>query len=127
MDQRLVDKVYSFTVETAGQPTNKTFNLDKNVKLVHAIQLSSSMPALLFYRGSQRIEVSGDEIFPEDYESKMLMSGLAVPPDQKYRKLGNGLVAGNGEVKIQYKDTENPNAGFVPYKVTITLLCEMKS
>lgn len=122
---RLVDKIYSFAVDAQGQPYSKKFDLDKNVKLVRGIVLSSDRPNLLFYRGSQRIEISGDELFPEDYESKLLMSGIAVPPDQRFRSLGNGVVAGNGEFKIQYKDTNNPNANFQAYKVIITLQCEM--
>jgi hypothetical protein len=126
MEARLVDKTFTFLVDTEGQPLNKKFDLDKNVKLVHAILLSSNMPNLLFYRGSQRIEISGDEIFPEDFESKILMSGMSVPPDQKYRSLGNGVLAGNGEVKVQFKDTANPNAPFAAYKVSIILQCEMK-
>ena len=126
MEKRLVDKVYSFTVESECQTINKKFDLDKNVKLVNAILLSSDQPISLFYRGTQRIEISGDEIFPEDYESKLLMSGISVPPDQKYRTLGNGVVAGNGEVKIQYKDGSNGNVSFCPYKVTIVLQCVMK-
>lgn len=126
MEARLVDKVYGFTVESQNASVNKKFDLDKNVKLVRGIILSSDKPNLLFYRGSQRVEISGDEIFPEDFESKLLMSGIAVPPDQKYRSLGNGVIAGNGEVKIQFKDTPNPNASFASYKVIIILQCEMK-
>lgn len=126
MERRIVDKAFTFVVDTEGQPVSKKFDLDKNVKLVRGILLSSSRPNLLFYRGSQRIEISGEEIFAEDYESKILMSGLSVAPDQKFRTLGNGVVAGNGEVKIQYKDTANPQAPFEAYRVTIILQCEMK-
>lgn len=126
MEPRLVDKTFTFLVDAEGEPVNKKFDLDKNVKIVHGILLSSNMPNLLFYRGSQRVEISGDEIFPEDFESKILMSGLSVPPDQKYRSLGNGVLAGNGEVKIQFKDTVNPSAAFTPYKVSVILQCEMK-
>lgn len=123
--ERLVDKIFSFTVDAQGQPYSKKFDLDKNVKLVRGIVLSSDRLNMLFYRGSQRIEISGDELFPEDYESKLLMSGIAVPPDQRFKSLGNGVVAGNGEFKISYKDTSNPNANFQAYKVIITLQCEM--
>jgi hypothetical protein len=126
MENRLVDKIFTFLVEDAGQPVNKKFDLDKNVKVVHGIAISSDKPNLLFYRGSQRIELSGDELFPEDYESKMFMSGMAVAPDDKYKSLGNGVVAGNGELKFQFKDSDNANAPFASYKVIITLLCEMK-
>lgn len=123
---RLVDKIYTFLVDAEGQPVTRKFDLDKNVKVVHGIVMSSDKPNLLFYRGSQRIELSGEELYPEDFESKMFMSGLAVPPDQKYKSLGNGVVAGNGELKIQFKDTHNPNAPFSAYKVIIGLLCGMK-
>jgi hypothetical protein len=126
MEKRWVDKIYTFLVDAEGQPVSKKFDLDKNVKVVHGIVMSSDKPNLLFYRGSQRIELSGEELYPEDFESKMFMSGLAVPPDQKYKSLGNAVVAGNGELKIQFKDTHNPNAPFSAYKVIIGLLCEMK-
>ena len=126
MEKRLVDKIYTFLVDAEGQPVSKKFDLDKNVKVVHGIMMSSDRPNLLFYRGSQRIELSGEELFPEDFESKMFMSGMAVAPDNKYKSLGNGVVSGNGELKIQYKDTANPNALFDSYKVIISLLCEMK-
>ena len=121
-----MDKIFTFTVVDAGVPVSKKFDLDKNVKVVHGIMMSSDRPNLLFYRGSQRIELSGEELFPEDFESKMFMSGLSVAPDDKYKSLGNGVIAGNGELKIQYKDVENPNVQFTPYKVLINLLCEMK-
>ncbi|MCZ8354656.1 MAG: hypothetical protein O9340_07970 [Cyclobacteriaceae bacterium] len=126
MQKRLVDKIFTFTVVDAGVPVSKKFDLDKNVKVVHGIMMSSDRPNLLFYRGSQRIELSGEELFPEDFESKMFMSGLSVAPDDKYKSLGNGVIAGNGELKIQYKDVKNPNVQFAPYKVIINLLCEMK-
>jgi len=126
MEKRWVDKIYTFLVEAEGQPVTKKFDLDKNVKIVRGIMMSSDRPNLLFYRGSQRMELSGDELFPEDFESKMFMSGLAVPPDEKYKSLGNGVISGNGELKIQFKDTANPSAPFAPYKVIVGLLCEMK-
>ena len=126
MENRIVEKVFSFVADTEGESYNRKFDLDKNVSQVRGILMSSDKPNMLFYRGSQRIEISGDEIFPEDYESKILMSGIAVPPDQKFRSLGNGVVAGNGLVKIQYRDNINPSAVFTAYKVIIILQCEMK-
>jgi hypothetical protein len=122
MERRIVDKPFTFTVSAEGEPVSKKFDLDKNVKFVRGILLSSNYPNLLFYRGSQRIEISGEEIFPENYESKILMSGLSVAPDEKF----NGVIAGNGEVKILYKDTANSHAPFESYSVTIILQCEMK-
>ena len=65
MEKRWVDKIYTFLVDTEGQPVSKKFDLDKNVRVVRGIMMSSDRPNLLFYRGSQRIELSGEELFPE--------------------------------------------------------------
>lgn len=125
---KIVDKSFSLTVETAGQLVSKKYDLDKNVKIVHGIMLSSNMPNLLFFRGSQRVEISGEEIMAENFESKLCMSGIGVAPDIKYKTLGekeDGVLAGNGEIKVQYKDTPNSATTFEPYQVMVYLKCEM--
>lgn len=121
---RPIKKRYSFLVENPGIGYSKKFELDRNIRIVRAVLLTSSQPHLLFYRGSLRLEISGDEIFPEDYESKLLMSGIHVPPDEKFYDLGDGVLAGNGEIKILYKDVENILGPFEPYEVSLYLECE---
>jgi hypothetical protein len=131
---RFVQRMFSFLVETEGQTVNKKFDLDKNVKIVHGILLSSNRKSLLFHRGSQRVEISGEEVIAENFESCLFMSGISVSPNEKFKTFGeqegkqkdNGVPAGNGEVKIQYKDTANQDAAFAPYQVNIYLQCEMK-
>ena len=124
-DKKFVKKRYSFIVNTPISTYSKKFDLDKNIKLVRGILMSSDKPDLLFFRGSQKITVNGEELFPEDYEAKLLMSGISVPPDQKYADLGDGVIAGNGEVKISYKDAENSTTFFTPYEVNMYLMCEL--
>jgi hypothetical protein len=80
---------------------------------------------MLFYRGSQKMELSGLELFPEDWESRLLMSGISVAPDIKFADLGDEVLAGNGELKVWFKDTENPYAPFDTYEVRIYLMCEL--
>ena len=126
MERKEVYKPFVFLVPTANTSYSLKFVLDKSIRLVRGIQLLADKPNQLYYRGSQRIEISGDELFPEDYESKLLMSGISVAPDERWVDLGNGVVAGNGEVKLLFKDSENANASFSAYKVTIVLKCELK-
>ena len=123
-DKRYVKKRFNLQVDTASRSYSKKFDLDKNIKVVRGIVITSNKLNMLFYRGSQKIEISGDEIFPEDYESRLLMSGINVPPDQKYAELGE-VLAGNGEVKVVYKDSENTDAPFTPYEVSFYFLCEL--
>jgi hypothetical protein len=126
MESKYIHKTFSFKVETPGTNYNKKFDLDKNVRVVLGLLMSADDPKKLFFRGSQRIEISGDELYPEDYESKLLMSGISVSPNDKYINLGNGVISGNGEVKILYKDTESVYAQFEPYRVSLVLKCELK-
>lgn len=125
MEPKYVYKRFNIAIDTAGTNYPKKFDLDKNIKMVRAVQMTSNRPSLLFYRGSQRIEISGEELFPEDYESKMLMSGISVPPDERFVNVGD-IQAGNGEVKINYKDVNSNEAVFDPYIVSLILKCELK-
>ncbi|MEY3377052.1 MAG: hypothetical protein RL463_1362 [Bacteroidota bacterium] len=126
MEGKYVHKTFSFLVDTPATSYNKKFDLDKNVRVVLGLLMSADDPRKLYFRGSQRIEISGDELYPEDYESKLLMSGISVSPNDKYLSLGNGVLSGNGEVKILFKDTESVYAQFEPYKVNLVLKCELK-
>ena len=50
------------------------------------------------------------EIFPEGYETKLLMTGLNVSPNDRFYILG-GIAPGNGKLKIdgdemKYKDDD---------------------
>jgi hypothetical protein len=125
MIAKYIKKPYSFLVDQADTSYPKRFELDKNVKLVKGIIVTSNKDHLLYYRGSQKIEINGLEIFPEDYESKLLMSGIGVAPDEKFADIGDEVLSGNGEIKVLYKDTENSSAAFEPYKVNIYLICEL--
>lgn len=125
MAGRIVYKTFSFLVDTPNISYNKKFELDKNIKLVKAIMLSSNKPNLIFFRGSQKLEINGDELYPEDYESRLLMSGISVPPNERYVDMGDAVLAGNGEVKIVYKDTDNILAPFDSYRVIINLKCDI--
>ena len=46
------------------------FELDKTVKIIKGIKLTSDREDLLFYRGTQRVVVNGKERFEDNYESK---------------------------------------------------------
>ncbi|MGZ4065027.1 MAG: hypothetical protein ACXVP0_18765, partial [Bacteroidia bacterium] len=85
--------------------------------------LTSDKDDLLYYRGSQKIEINKEEYFPDGYESKLLMSGINVSPKQRYYDLG-GVNPGNGSVKITYLDTEDGRTSFTSYRVSLYLDCE---
>lgn len=120
-----VKKRYDIDVTAANALHTKTFELDKTVEKVHGILFTSDRDDLTYYRGSGKVEINSDEIFPEGYETKLLMSGLNVSPNDRYYNLG-GVAPGNFKVKVEYKDTADARLQFVPYRVSIYLDVEIK-
>lgn len=121
-----IKKRFDLRVLESGKLVTQTFELDKTIKTVKGVLLTSDKDDLLYYRGSQKIEINKEEYFPDNYESKLLMSGINVPPKMRYYDLA-GVNPGNGSVKITYQDTEDLRAPFSAYRVSIYLDCEMEA
>ena len=120
-----IKKRYDIDVTGANAIHSKTFELDKNVEKVHGILFASDRDDLMYYRGSNKVEINSDEIFPEGYETKLLMSGLNVSPNDRFYNLG-GVLPGNFKVKVEYKDINDSRLAFVPYRISIYLDVEIK-
>jgi len=121
-----VKKRFDIDVVNANELHSKTFELDKNVEKVHGILFASDRDDLMYYRGAAKVELNNDEIFPEGYESKLLMSGLNVSPNDRYYNTG-GLMPGNFKLKVDYKDTNDARLAFAAYRVSVYLDVEIKS
>lgn len=120
-----VKKRFDLQINEAGKTVSKTFELDKNIKAVKGVLITSDKDDLLYYRGAQKIEINKEEFFPENYESKLLMSGVNVSPRLRYYDLGN-VNPGNGSVKVTYTDSEDIRVRFETYRVSLYLDCEME-
>ncbi|KAA1244523.1 hypothetical protein [Aquimarina sp. RZ0] len=117
--------VFSFKMEKQnGLLTVDNFELPKHTQLVKGIQLISDYPDRLYYRGKQRIEIGGEELFPDSFESKILMSSLSVAPRERFFELGD-VLPGDLSVKLRFEDKDHSNAPFGQgYKVTLVILIQ---
>lgn len=122
----IVKKRFNIQIENAGDRISKTFEVDKTITAIKGVLVTSDRDDLLYYRGSQKIEINREEFFPEDYESKLLMSGINVPPNERYYDLGN-VSPGNGTIKVDYIDTENTQTQFSQYRVSYYFDCIIES
>jgi hypothetical protein len=118
-------KRFDIKITQANSTVSDTFELEKNIVKVHGVLVTSDKDDLLYYRGTQKIEINKEEFFPDNYESKLLMSGINVSPKQRYYDLG-GVAPGNGRVQIVYKDLDDGRTRFEPYRVSLYLDCEME-
>ena len=120
-----VKKRFDISVTAANKTVSQTFELDKNIKGVKGVLLTSDRDDLLYFRGTQKIEINKEEYFPDNYESKLLMSGVNVSPKQRYYDLGD-VNPGNSLVKLMYTDSDSLQAPFTAYRVSLYLDCEME-
>lgn len=119
-------KRFDIQISTNKESQSKTFTLDKNVTSVNGLLLTSDKDDLLYYRGTQKIELNGIEIFPENYESRLLMSGIHVAPRQRFFELGS-LAPGNGIIRFQYQDNDDGRVRFETYRVSLYVDCTIET
>lgn len=120
--QKRVKIRYDVQVERTGQNVIKLCELDKTITAIIGLLVTSDKDDLLYYRGSQKIEINNEEYFPENYESKLLMSGINADVNQRYYKLEN-VSPGNGKIKLTFQDTDDLRTAFTPYRVSLYVDC----
>lgn len=118
----LIKERFDLIIDADNQTFRDSFELDKNAKCLIGIALTSDRDDMMFYRGSQKIQLNEIELFPEGFESKLLLSGLNVAPDHRMISVGH-LDTGNGKLDVAYTDKHHDLAKFIPYRVTIYTFC----
>lgn len=113
----IIKERFDLKVETPNSTVKAEFELDKHAHFVQGILITSDRDELLFYRGSQKIQLNDSELFPEHFESRLLMAGLNVAPDDRPISLGN-IPTGNGRLEITYTDKAHLNTTFTPYRIS---------
>lgn len=121
----IIKERFDIEITAANQVFKGEFELDKNANHVTGIALTSDRDDLLFYRGSQKIQINDQELFPEDFESRLLMAGINVAPNNRAISIGN-ISSGNGRVEMWYKDKNHTSTRFTPYRVTIYVFSIVK-
>ena len=114
----VIKERFDIQVTSANTVTKGEFELDKNALRVMGFAITSDRDDLVFYRGSQKIQLNDNELFPEDFESKLLMTGLNVPPNDRMIKIGN-VESGNRRLEVWFKDSDTASVPFTPYRVSI--------
>jgi hypothetical protein len=120
----LIRRHFDIQVTEANKEYSETFTLDKNIIRITGILFTSSIDGLAYQRGSQRLEINGREILPDGHETKINMTGINVPCDLKYRSVD--IPAGNGRIKLEYKDEDNGVAVFAAYRLRLNIEAEME-
>ncbi|WP_276977835.1 hypothetical protein [Flavobacterium filum] len=116
---KIIKEWVDVKITTAGSKEKGFFEVDKHAARIIGIAISSNFDEQLYHRGTQRISINEKEIYPEGYESKMLMQGLNIKVNDRIIELGEEVQIGNRKVEIEYTDTNHPLAAFSPYRVRL--------
>ena len=115
-DYKIIEH-FLVTITEANQSYTDEFTINDTSQNVTGIQLSSDREDLLHARGSVKIDLSGNELFGEGHEAKMLMASIHVNPNKRMYEVDEKI--GNGKIKIQYSDKNHPRTTFTPYQVIL--------
>jgi hypothetical protein len=121
----LEKRIGDLQITAEGQIVKGKFELDKTVKIIKGIKLTSDREELLYYRGAQRVVINGKERFEENYESKNLQSTINVDVNSRFKNMNN-LVPGNGIIEMEYTDHAHPLTTFAPYLVSLYVEYEIE-
>ncbi|MDP1800826.1 MAG: hypothetical protein Q8L81_05710 [Bacteroidota bacterium] len=116
---KIIKEWVDVNVTAANQIFKESFEVDKHVSKIIGIAFTTNNDSMPYYRGSQKISINEKEIYPEGYESKILMQGFNVPVNERIISLGEELEPGNRRVEIEYKDENHLFVAFSPYKVRL--------
>ncbi len=118
-------KVFELTVTAANSKVSETFELDKSVKKVMGVAITSEKPDLLFHRGYARLEINKREFFPDNHAVQRIMNGVDANLENRYWPLKD-VIIGNGQVKLEYTDKNDGRTVFASYTVQLYLDCEIE-
>ena len=121
---KIVKKRFDINVVAPNGKVTGNFELDKNIIRIKGLLITSDKDDLLYLRGTNKIEINKEEYFPDNYESKLLMSGINVSPMLRYYDLG-GVNPGNGNIRIEYTDRDDGRTAFAAYRVSFYFDCEI--
>lgn len=118
---KIIKEWVDVNVTAAGQTFKENFEVDKHVSKVIGIAFTTNNDTMTYFRGTQKISINEKEIYPEGYESKLLMQGFNVPVNERIIKFnGEEIDPGNRRVELEYTDNEHPSIPFSgPYRVRL--------
>lgn len=113
----IIKERFDIKVERPNEVFKGEFELDKHADLLYGISITCDNETSIYYRGSQKIQLNDQELFPEGFESKLLMTGLNVSPNNRMIETGD-IKTGNGRIEVWFKDKVHSKVEFSPYTVS---------
>jgi hypothetical protein len=102
--------------------TENTAVIDKKGQEVLGLAIFSKRLDQVDLRGSFRLDLGGQPIFPENTDTKMLTTNASVPVKEKFYMFPEPIAVGNSAIDWRYKCDANALVPFVAHDVTLVLM-----
>ncbi len=109
----------SFSVPGAENRIEVSHNTDSLTKKIVGIAVTTDDEDA-FLASTISINIKGQEIFPTNFEARMLHTGQEVAPNKKYFIFNAPIDVSRDEIRIVYTDGDNFTTA---YNVTVILMC----
>jgi len=114
-------QIIKWNVAEANEQVTVNVNTDKLYKNITGLVLTLPYNVLPADRAEIQLVINDQEIFPENFEAKLIVSDLSIPVNERLYKIEEE--ADGSTVKIKYKDGGMPDMQY-PYEVRLYLKLE---
>jgi hypothetical protein len=118
-------QIVKVTVPSAGATVNINFNTDKLYKKITGILITVPYLMSFLNKSTLVLSVNDQEIFPDEFEVKLITCDSYVPTNERFYKLEEE--ADGSTVKGRFKDGGAMNGITYPYAVNLYLKLEVKN
>jgi hypothetical protein len=115
-------QILKVTVPTNDVTVNINVNSDKLYKKITGILVSVPYAMSFLSKSTLMLSINDQEIFPDDFEVKLITCDSYVPTNERFYKLEE--VADGSTVKGRFKDGGEMDGMVYPYTVNIYLKLE---
>jgi hypothetical protein len=117
-------QIIKVNVPSQGAVVNINVNSDKLYKRITGIAITTPYSTFLLNMSSLSLQVNDKEIFPDDFEIRLLTFSEAVPVNERFYQLDEP--ADGSTIKGKFKDSNYSNNTF-PYTVNLYLKLEERN
>ena len=117
-------QILKVNVPNAAEPVNINTTTDKMYKRITGILVSFPFYSYFYQRSTLSLQINDKEIFPEDFDVKLISYGVGVPTNELFFLLDEE--AAGSTIKGKFRDGGDTMGFPYPYTVNIYLRLEDK-
>jgi hypothetical protein len=118
-------QIIRITVPARGETVNINVTTDRMYKRITGILVCFPFYAYFLQRSSMSLLINDKEIFPEEFDVKLISYGVGIPPNEMFYQVDEE--ASGSTIKAKFKDSGDTMGFPYPYSANLYLRLEDKN